>query len=85
MQSFHDLNGFFILLMATRRFPTYSGLVVGCCIGLSIVPLGKGLFQSAKHTVPKDPSPTALMTVKSRGPSRIREAAVVGAVKDAEG
>lgn len=71
-------KGFFIFLMATRRFPTYSGRVVGCCIGLSIVPLGRGLFQSARHTVPNDPSPTSRITVKSRGPSRIREAAVVG-------
>lgn len=78
MQSFQLLNGFFIRLMATNLLPTYSGRVVGCCIGLSMVPLGKGLFQSARHTVPNEPSPTALMTVKSRGPSRIREAAVVG-------
>lgn len=71
-------NGFFIFLIATRRFPMYSGRVVGCCIGLSMVPLGSGLFQSAKQTVPKDPSPTSLITVKSLGPSRIRLAAVVG-------
>ena len=47
-------------------------------MGESMVPLGKGLFQSAKHTVPNEPSPTSLMTEKSLGPSRMRDAAVVG-------
>lgn len=75
-------NGFFIFLIATSLFPTYSGLVVGCCIGLSMVPLGNGLFQSAKHTVPNEPSPTSLITVKSRGPSRMSEEAVVGIAVD---
>lgn len=79
-QSFQLLKGFFILLIATSLLPTYSGLVVGCCIGLSMVPLGSGLFQSARDTVPKDPSPAALIIVKSRGPSLIRLAAVVGTV-----
>lgn len=85
MQSSQHLKGFFILLMATNLLPTYSGLVVGCCMGLSIVPLGRGLFQSAKQTVPNDPSPTALMTVKSLGPSRIKEAAVFGRAEDEAG
>jgi hypothetical protein len=71
-------KGFFIFLIATSRFPRYSGRVVGCCIGLRSVPLGNGLLQSARHTVPNDPSPTSLMTVKSLGPSRINVAAVVG-------
>lgn len=71
--------------MATSRLPRYSGRVVGCCIGLSKVPLGRGLLQSAKQTVPNDPSPTSLMTVKSRGPSRISEAAVVGICVDGGG
>lgn len=43
-----------------------------------MVPLGSGLFQSARQTVPNEPSPTSLMTVKSLGPSRMSEAAVVG-------
>jgi len=71
-------KGFFIFLIATRRLPTYSGRVVGCCIGLSSVPDGSGLRQSARQTVPNEPSPTSLMSVKSRGPSRISDAAVVG-------
>lgn len=77
-------NGFFIFFIATKRLPRYSGRVVGCCIGLSSVPLGRGLLQSARHTVPNEPSPTSLMTVKSRGPSRMSDAAVVGMVDDEE-
>ena len=54
-------------LTATRRIFAYSGRVPAAdCIAAIGVLGGRGPCQSQSQTVPKEPSPTALMGVKER-------------------
>ena len=57
----------FMHLTATRRIFAYSGRVpTTVCIADTGVLGGRGPCQSQSQTVPKDPSPKALMGVKER-------------------
>ena len=58
---------FFMRLTATRRIFAYSGRVPATdCIAAIGVLGGRGPCQSQSQTVPKEPSPTALMGVNER-------------------
>ncbi len=58
---------FFMRLTATRCIFAYSGFVRATdCIADIGVLAGRGPCQSQSQTVPKEPSPTALMGVNER-------------------